>query len=72
MSSRVGVQVSLVGRMGKAGGRAGKVDKADGLVGHANWEVRQAGRKFRQDMQESHRRQGKARPMQSGLGKHSR
>jgi hypothetical protein len=46
----------------KAGGRAGKVDKADGLVGHAHWEVRQ-------DMQESHRRQGKAQPMQSELGR---
>ena len=49
MSSWVGVQVSLVGRMGKAGGRVGKVDKTDGLD----------------------RTQGKARPMQSGLGKHS-
>jgi hypothetical protein len=42
MSSWVGVQARLVGWTGKAGGRAGKVDKADGLVGHAKWQVRQA------------------------------
>jgi hypothetical protein len=42
MSSWVGVQARLVGQTGNAGGSAGKVDKAEGLVGHANWEVRQA------------------------------
>jgi hypothetical protein len=45
----VGAQARLVGQTGKAGGSAGKVDKAEGLVGHTNWEVRQEGRIVKQD-----------------------
>jgi hypothetical protein len=37
-SEQVGMYGRLVGRTGSAG----KVDKADALVGHTNWEVRQA------------------------------
>jgi hypothetical protein len=47
MSSWVGVQVSPVGRMGKAGGRVGKVDKTDGL---GRTRKKATGRRERHDL----------------------